>query len=86
MVQSSQGTAKYLMQEWQEMRARALIDKTQFTDEELAWLEMTDTPYPSPDDREQYLVETQPLDPLTEKSDYIDRRTISPQMGDKDVT
>ena len=56
------------------MRNRALVDRTQFADVELDWLEIgANEGIVSPDNPETFKIETQPIDPFTE-SRTIDMR------------
>jgi hypothetical protein len=68
MPVSTDNSGKYLTKTWQEMRQRADQDPTQFTAQELAWLEITATPVPTGQlNPEMYQVEVQPLDTRGEK-------------------
>ena len=67
-------SGKYLTKRWNEMRERALVDRYQFTDDELAWLEVgADEGIVSPNNPETFAIQTQPIDPFTE-SRTIDMR------------
>ena len=53
------------MPRWHKMRERAMIDRTQFTEEELAWLEVSDDQGLGALNPENYKADTVPLDPIT---------------------
>ena len=60
---TTRGTGKYLTKRWNEMRCRALVDRFQFTDAELEWLEIgPEEGIVSPYDPNTWLIETQPID------------------------
>ncbi len=65
MVTTSQDNGKYLTKKWHEDRAKALIDQRDFTDEELAWLEVTNEPTIGLDNPDLYKVPFDPVDPNT---------------------
>ncbi len=68
------GTGKYLTERWQRDRARALIDRSAFTAEELTWLEIgANEGIVSEHDPGNFKVPTQPIDPFTD-SRTIDMR------------
>lgn len=68
------GTGKYLTRKWQRDRSRALIDRSAFTTDELAWLEIgADEGIVSEHDPGNFKVPTQPIDPFTD-SRTIDMR------------
>jgi hypothetical protein len=69
MVLSSANCGKYLMPKWHRMRVKAMIDRTQFTAEELVWLEVTADQGTGALNPENFKALTTPIDPLTESKD-----------------
>ncbi|HSV41911.1 MAG TPA: hypothetical protein VLH13_00700 [Methanomassiliicoccales archaeon] len=69
MVLSSANSGKYVMEKWHEMRRRALIDRTQFSQDELDWLEIADDQGLGDLGKEMFKSQTTPIDPLTEPKD-----------------
>ena len=81
MVQTSQGDGKYLTKKWHEDREKALLDQRDFTDAELAWLEVTDEPTIGVQNPDLYKVPVIPVDPNTEtKGKKLDIRD-DPRIG-----
>lgn len=66
MVLTSQDDGKYLTKTWHAEREKALRDQRDFTDEELAWLEVTDEPTIGVGNPDVYKVPVVPIDPNTE--------------------
>lgn len=63
MVLSSNNSGKYLTERYRRMHAEAMIDRTRFSPQELAWLEITDEQGRGRQDPETYRVENPRLDP-----------------------
>jgi len=55
------GSGKYLSRDWQRKRAEAMVDRTRFSDSELAWLEIGENDGTGKLRKETYEVETQPV-------------------------
>lgn len=81
MVLTSQDSGKYLTKKWHSERQKALLDQRDFTDAELAWLEVTAEPTIGVGNPELYEIPFQPLDPNTEsKGKKLDIRN-DPRIG-----
>jgi len=75
MVLSTANGGKYLTKRFHEMYAEAIVDPSRFTDEDLEWLGITRSDYTvSPNDDRIFVIDTQPIDPLTRSSKYDIRR------------
>ena len=62
-MRSTRDSGKYITKRWNDMRNRAIIDRYQFTEAELEWLEIgADEGIVSQWNEETWLVETQPID------------------------
>jgi hypothetical protein len=83
MTLTTQNSGKYLTKRWHEARAKAIEDRTQFSAEELEWLEL------SPDDgwgkfnKDNFKMMTQPIDQFGTPKTY-DIRTRD-ECGDDDL-
>jgi len=78
---TSQGASKYLLKKWHEDRAKAMVDKSLFTDAELEWLEITSQdPTVSEFNDEEWLIDNQPIDPLKQTAGRHDVRK-RPEAG-----
>jgi len=67
MVLTSHNSGKYLMPKWHRDQALAIADRTQFTQQELDWLEIgPDEGKSSRYNNENFQTDTTPIDPLTE--------------------
>lgn len=76
-MQTTAGTGKYLTKKYQTMRARALIDRSEFTDAELEWLEIGAGEGIVPEhDPGNLIIPTQPIDPFT-SSRVIDAKKLN---------
>jgi hypothetical protein len=79
-------SGKYLNREWQRKRAQAMVDRTGFSDDELAWLEIDQYEGWDRLRKDNYEIETKPasLDPYAmpriRRHDVRDR----PECGGRD--
>ena len=83
MVNSSSNTGKYLMEKWHTDRDKAIRDRSDFTDEELEWLDLDPDTLPPKglDNPDLYKIDFDPLDPLTARGKKLDMRD-DPEIGD----
>lgn len=62
MVLTSSNSGKYLSKRWNDMRAKAFIDRTQFSAEELVWLEIGANEGTGEFDKTNFVMDSQPVD------------------------
>ena len=80
---TTQGSGKYLSAHWLRERQKAMEDKSGFTEAELEYLDITGTDGTSVNQDDTYKIDTNPVDPLTEKKiKAIDTRDL-PLRGGK---
>jgi len=79
MTLSLQNSGKYLSRTWHRNRGRALVDRTRFDDDELAYLEIGESEGRGVWNDDTYMVETAPAEPSTPK-EKIDVRK-RPECG-----
>ena len=62
MVLTTSNSGKYLLKRWHEQRAKAFDDRTGFSTEELAWLEISASEGTGQFDKTNFTTENQPID------------------------
>jgi len=80
MVLTTQNVGKYLSESWHEDRLKALTDSSNFSSDDLEYLEVTAS-INADENRDSFMIDTNPVDSLTlAKVDAIDIRKF-PQNG-----
>ena len=81
MALSTANDGKRMTRKWATERAHALIHPSDFTAEELEWLEVTGITDGNDQNPDLYLIDVIPEDPLTERGKHYDIRK-RPEVGD----
>jgi len=74
-------TGKYLTNEYHEKFAKAVIDRTRYTTDELNWLELPDDLGYGKENPDTWKIDTVPIDSFSKSSKKYDIRT-RPECGD----
>lgn len=67
-------SGKYLTREYQELYAKAVEDRTQLSDEDIAWLELPDDVGLGEHNPDNFKVRSDPVDPRTASAKTLDIR------------